>query len=267
MKIKPYLLNYIKNINKGIEPKGSITITENDTYNVKQYAEAVVNVPQIVPTGTINISHNGEYDVTNYANATVNVQTPKIYNCQNLFTQNIRIDELPNLVDLLAPTNANAMFSGASLLTQVPNMDTSECVNMSYAFAYCYGLTSFPALNTSKVTNMSRMLYDCQSITSIGAIDTSTVENFNYAFGGCVALVDFPVLDFSSATDLRYMFQNDSLLSNQSLSNILDSLLTVTNYDRAKTLASLSLSSTQADYIASLPKWSNLQAMGWSKGY
>ena len=53
---------------------GSLSITSNNTYDVTNYASAVVNVPTgITPTGTIPITQNGTVDVTNYASADVNV--------------------------------------------------------------------------------------------------------------------------------------------------------------------------------------------------
>ena len=53
---------------------GSLSITSNNTYDVTNYASAVVNVPTgITPTGTIPITQNGTVDVTNYASAEVNV--------------------------------------------------------------------------------------------------------------------------------------------------------------------------------------------------
>lgn len=56
----------------GIEPEGTITITENGETDVKEYAIADVQVPQ--PSGSINITQNGETDVTDYATANVDVK-------------------------------------------------------------------------------------------------------------------------------------------------------------------------------------------------
>lgn len=56
------------------EPSGSISITQNGTVDVKNYASANVNVPQgVFPSGSLSITQNGSYDVTNYAGANVNV--------------------------------------------------------------------------------------------------------------------------------------------------------------------------------------------------
>ena len=56
------------------EPTGSITITANGTHDVKDVAEAVVNVPE--PTGMQLITSNGLHDIKDYAEAMVSVPQP-----------------------------------------------------------------------------------------------------------------------------------------------------------------------------------------------
>lgn len=69
-----------------IKPEGSITITENGTHDITNYASAVVNVDQTIipegyikPEGSVTISENGTHDITNYASAVVDVPIPEGY--------------------------------------------------------------------------------------------------------------------------------------------------------------------------------------------
>ena len=58
-----------------LTPAGTINITENDTVDVTEYAEADVAVPQ--PSGKITITENGtDIDVTDYSLADVEVPQP-----------------------------------------------------------------------------------------------------------------------------------------------------------------------------------------------
>lgn len=70
-----------------IKPVGELTITENGTHDVTNYASVAVSVPSateipdgyIKPSGTLNITSNGTYDVAEYASAEVNVEGENSY--------------------------------------------------------------------------------------------------------------------------------------------------------------------------------------------
>ena len=74
---------------EGFIPSGSVTISENGTYNISAFAEAVVSVPGLVPSGTLEISGNGVYDVGSYASANVNVQGGGVPTAEELLNRTI----------------------------------------------------------------------------------------------------------------------------------------------------------------------------------
>ena len=195
------------------------------------------------------------------------------------------------LLDTSNVTNMSYMFNSCINLSIIPLLNTSKVVNMDYTFASCTNLVTIAQINTSNVTNMAFMFNNCTNLTTIPLLDTSQVTSMNGMFGSCTNLLAIPQIDTSKATNMNRMFSdcinlstilqlnlskvtgiinmfsNCTSLYDDSLNNILASLLTATSYTGAKTLKNIGLSEEQATTCTTLSNWSALEAKGWTTGY
>ena len=97
------------------------------------------------------------------------------------------------------------LFSDCSMLRTVPQMDTSEIQDFSYAFSGCSELTSVPVLNTGKAVNMSGLFRNCTALTSVPKFNTSGVKRMDYMFQNCESILSIPNYETSnlkSAVDM-----------------------------------------------------------------
>lgn len=118
---------------------------------------------------------------------------------------------------------------------------------------------------------MLRMFEGCTSLETIPELDTSNVINMGSMFEGCTSLKTIPQLNMSNVTGsfncIYNSFGNCSSLSNESLNNILASIVTATSYTDTKTLKCIGLSRTQATTCTTLSNWAACEAAGWTTGY
>ena len=98
----------------------------------------------------------------------------------------------------LSQSLCKGLYIDCTKLRCVPQLNTSNVVDMRYMFYQCNSLVTIPQMDTSNVTSMSGMFFDCTSLTSIPQMDTSNVTNMEGAFDGCRALTSVPELDASS---------------------------------------------------------------------
>lgn len=76
------------------------------------------------------------------------------------------ITEITVPMEVIGPS-LDSLFSGCSLLTSIPELDTSQVANMRTMFSGCTSLKSIPALDTSQVTNVYGMFISCSSLESV----------------------------------------------------------------------------------------------------
>lgn len=152
---------------------------------------------------------------------------------------------ISTIPSMAAATNVTSMFSGNARITTLPITSIGNAKNL-YCFCYnCTALTTFPSLDLSQVTSVQRML------------------------DGCSNLVTLPVLDLSKVTSASYiedMVKNCASLSNDSLNNLMESLIGC-GVTQTKTLKHVGVSETQAQICTTLSNYQDFLAAGWTTGY
>lgn len=163
----------------------------------------------------------------------------------------------------------------------IEEMDLNERVFSGYMsidlwfgyFPYLKNIKNFNVKESDGVTitSCSQTFRDCPFLESGPEMNTKRSSTFLSMYYGCTNLKNVPVYKMgdNSNVEVRAMYTNCPSLTNQSLSNIIDSLITlgVSYYQRTKTLAYVGLSQEQANYCITLPNWSILVDRGWTTGY
>ena len=205
--------------NEYIVPSGEIEFTQNGTYDVTDKASAKVNIKEKV-LGTKTITSNGTYkaiddsldgysevevatsgvDINEYLSDTITKGTSSLGGWAN------------TILKLRSPltiegTDASNMFNGYPL-NEIPEIDTSNVINMSYMFAYAKKITTIPLLNTSNVTNMTKMFFQCVLLKEIPPINTQNVKIIENMFAYCQNLITIPRINTSKVNSFNSLFTN-----------------------------------------------------------
>ena len=233
----------------GITPSGSITITENGTHDVTEYAEAVVDVPSVEPTGKITITENGNYNVSDYAEAHVNipvgVDREEFWNSFQQNGERTRYsyafsygwdDDTFTPLYVVAPTEnyLSCMFeqSGVTFVDR-NKVDFSNATSLPQVFRNAKSLTDVD-ISVPRVGTM------VQSFLGATALENLTMRNinqnctFNNTFLNCTSLENLVFENCYIAQDIAF---NNSPLTYNSLINLIDALEDLAQYNMSATLA------------------------------
>lgn len=218
-----------------IVPSGSTSIIENGSYDVTEYANVNVNVPE-KQLGTKTITTNGTYKASDdnldgYSEVEVTTSggsTFEINDAEYLFYNGARTDNLNQYLKACKNINSTyQMFGSCKYLTSLDlsDLNTDNVRNMSYMFSYCQKLITLDlsVLNTDNVTNMSSLLNQCWDLENLNlnGINTINVTAMNYMFSSCQKLksLDLSAFYTNNVTTMNNMFSGCYELSEINLSS------------------------------------------------
>ena len=85
---------------QGIFPSGTLSISNNGSYDVTSYASVDVSVAGVQPSGTMSVTSNGVYDVSSYASVSVSVPTTTTVTLTQSAYNNLSVKD-PNTIYLI----------------------------------------------------------------------------------------------------------------------------------------------------------------------
>lgn len=176
-----------------------------------------------------------------------------ITDTSNLFKNGSRLENFDDLKKHFSgnTTTCEYMFQYASSDLADMNLffDTTNCQQFTYMFQGCSFLETAPSYDLSKARYCSYMFYSCSALENVPVYNLSA-SNFNNS-------------------GHQNMFQYCAALTDESLNNIMETLMTIQTpiSSATKTLKYVGLTSDQATRCQSLSNYQAFTEAGWTTGY
>ena len=216
--------------------KGLVEMLESKTtYNYALATAQITEVPIFTPNATAT-------DYTSFL-----IRTP--------------ILKFPNSIDFSNARSAGSFCYDCTNMSGDVVVDFSKVLNLSVVFGHCKKLKNIKFLNgTLATTNFSRAIISCMNLESVKGLDFSnitTAAGIDNAFSNCVSLQTIEFFK-DECVKVSLSLGNSPLLTEQSKTNIINALATVTTSPTLTLNSKVTLTDEQIETINS---------KGWNLAY
>ena len=254
------------------EYNGTLEITENGEYDVKDYETADVDVAggqailqrknvTINDNGTTNVVPDEGYDGLSEVEITTNINTFP-----------------PNWDEIGFYQTPTQILNGFDVAQQILTYWNPYNLNLQGKYMAYTELVYLPALEIINETGIKADLTEfclgCSNLVAIGDIHISNLSEpegevvLDRAFTGCEKLIDVGWLDIHNIVSANDMFAQCNSLSDNSLDFIMAMLANVSDfYTGQKTLLEIGFNEDQAMRCEGLGSFQTLVELGWITGY
>lgn len=151
------------------------------------------------------------------------------------------ISEVKNIK--ISVSYAGRLFQNDTALETVTSIDcNNSCGSLFHVFDGCSNLETIEEItNTGALTDIGYICYNCTKLKDFPSFDSSHIEGMGYAFANC------------------------TLLSDETLNNILDICIHATSYTSTKKLSALGITDTTLkNKIPTLSNYQDFLNAGWT---